>query len=218
MNKEASINKQHYFDRKYLKKERMYSFVEQIEIVKKFVDEKDSILEIGKGNGFVSSFLHDYLGYETVKTVDVNKDLEPDFVDDIIEPKELTENSFDVITCYEVLEHMPFEKSVIAVQNMVKIARKYVLISVPDMRYFISMRATVFGTLPIMLGKLFSTRRFRNPNKKFGDDHFWEVGYETNDVKYSGEFVRTNLFKNMNVVVDQRDIAVPWHHYYVVKI
>jgi NADH:ubiquinone oxidoreductase subunit len=69
-----------------------------------------------------------------------------------------------------------------------------------------------------MLGKLFSTRRFRNPNKKFGDDHFWEVGYETKDVKYSGDYVRNNLFKNMNVIVDQRDIAVPWHHYYVVKV
>ncbi|KAA3613222.1 MAG: methyltransferase domain-containing protein [Calditrichaeota bacterium] len=218
MNKEANIDKQHYFDRKYLKKERMYSFVEQIEIVKKFVDEKDSILEIGKGNGFVSAFLHDYLGYETVKTVDINDDLKPDYVDDIIAPRQLKENSFDVITCYEVLEHMPFEKSILAVQNMVKIARKYVLISVPDMRYFISLRGTIFGTLPIMLGKLFSTRRFRNPNKKFGDDHFWEVGLETDKVKFSAEHVRDNLFKNMNVVVDQRDIAVPWHHYYVIKI
>ena len=101
-----------------------------------------------------------------VKTVDVNSDLNPDYVDDIIEPKLLTENSFDVITCYEVLEHMPFEKSIIAVQNMVKIARKYVLISVPDMRYFISLRATLFGTLPILIDKLFSTRRFRNSNNK----------------------------------------------------
>jgi 2-polyprenyl-3-methyl-5-hydroxy-6-metoxy-1,4-benzoquinol methylase len=128
MNKEASINKQHYFNRKYLKKERMYSFVEQIEIVKKFVDEKDSILEIGKGNGFVSSFLNDYLGYETVKTVDVNRDLEPDFVDDIIEPKELAENSFDVITCYEVLEHMPFEKSVSAVNMYLFLCRICVIL------------------------------------------------------------------------------------------
>lgn len=217
MNAEAKISKQHYFDRKYLKRERMFSFVEQIELVKKYAEPAHSILEVGKGNGFVSNFLMDYLGYQSVKTVDVNKDLQPDFVDDIIAPKQLTENSFDVITCYEVLEHMPFEMSVQAVQNMVKFARKYVLISVPDMRYFFSLRATLFGTLPIMMGRLLSTRRFLNPRKKFGSDHYWEIGLETDEVKYSGDYVRRHLFQSCNVVHDQRDIAVPWHHYYVVK-
>jgi len=86
------------------------------------------------------------------------------------------------------------------------------------MRYFISLRGTVFGTLPIIFSKLFSTRRFRNPNKKFGSDHFWEIGLETDEIKYSADFVHKNLFKSLNVVVDQRDIAVPWHHYYVIKL
>ncbi len=219
MANEADISKEHYFDRKYLKRERMYSFVEQLEVAKKYLGEQGSLLEVGKGNGFVSGFLKNYLGYETVKTVDVNESLQPDFVDDIISPSVLQPNQFDVVSCFEVLEHMPFEKSCLAVQNMARIARKYVLISVPDMRYFISARLTVFGTLPIRLGKLFSTRRFRNKNKTFGADHFWEIGFEDpeNHVRYSAAYVRSELFRGLNVIADYRDIAVPWHHYYVLE-
>ncbi|RMH64311.1 MAG: class I SAM-dependent methyltransferase [Calditrichaeota bacterium] len=213
---EARIDKSHYFNARYLKRERMYSFVEQIELIKQFAQPEDTLLEIGKGNGFVSDFCQRYLGYR-VTTVDVNPDLQPDIVDDITQPRVLKENSADVVMCYEVLEHMPFEQSVQAVRSMTQLARKYVLISVPDMRYFISGRMTVFGTGPVFLQKLLSTRRFRNAGKKFGDDHHWEIGLKTPDVTYSAEYVRRNLFGGVTIVRDYRDIAVPWHHYYVVK-
>ena len=54
MYKESQIDKRHYFDRKYLRRERMFSFVEQIELVKTYADINDLILEIGPGNGFVN--------------------------------------------------------------------------------------------------------------------------------------------------------------------
>ena len=219
MANEANILKDHYFDRKYLKRERMYSFVEQIEVLKKYVFESDSLLEVGLGNGFVTGFLRDYLGYQQIKTVDVNATLGPDIVDDIINPTVLKSNSFDVVSCFEVLEHMPFEQSCKAVENMAGMAGKYVLISVPDMRYFISGRFTIFGSGPLFLQKLISTRRFRKADKKFGADHHWEIGYEDKEsaVRYSASFVRKNLFKGLNVIADYRDISVPWHHYYVIK-
>ncbi len=217
MNKEAEIQKEHYFDRKYLKKERMFSFVEQIELVKEYVDVKDSILEIGKGNGFVSAFLNQYLGYN-IKTVDVNKDLKPDILDDVIKPAHLKSNSYDAILCFEVLEHMPFEKSITALNNMCNIARKFVIISIPDMRYFITFRSLIFGTAPISFSRLISSKRFRNARKKFGSDHFWEIGLVTDDKTYSPKFLAENLFKGKNVIKDYRDISVPWHHYFVIKV
>ncbi len=213
---EARIDKSHYFDARYLKRERMYSFVEQIELIKQCAARDDSLLEIGKGNGFVADFCTRYLGYQ-VQTVDVNVDLQPDIVDDITAPRKLKEKSADVVVCYEVLEHMPFEKSIRAVEHMARIARKYVLISVPDMRYFISGRFTVFGSGPIFLQKLISTRRFRRARKKFGDDHHWEIGLKTDTVTYSADYVRRTLFQNVRLLRDYRDIAVPWHHYFVVK-
>lgn len=217
MNNESKINKTHYFDRGYLKRERMYSFIEQIELVKKFAKIEDTILEVGKGNGFVSGFVKDFLNY-SVKSMDINKDLKPDILDDIANPKQIQEKSFDIVTCFEVLEHIPFDKSVEAVQNMSKIAGKYILISVPDMRYFAGFKFSVFGTLPVSLAKLITTKRFRKKNKTFGKDHFWEIGIKTDGVDYTAKYVKNNLFAGMNPVEDFRCFLTPWHHYYVVKV
>ncbi len=217
MNKEATIDRQHYYDRKYLRRERMFSFVEQIELVKEYVRQDDSIVEIGKGNGFVQSFLQTYLGYD-VKTVDVNESLQPEIVDDIVNPQKLKPKSCDVVLCYEVLEHMPFEQSVKAVRNMADIARRYVIISLPDMRYFFSLRAVLFGTLPVSFARLLSTRRFRKRSKKFGDDHHWEIGIEWGGTEYSEEYVCRELFKDLKLEKHYRDIHVPWHHYFVVRV
>ncbi len=214
--REARIEREHYFDARYLKRERMFSFVEQIELIKQYAQSQNTVLEIGKGNGFVADFCSRYLGYKMI-TVDINPDLKPDIVDDITNPQTLKENSADVVVCFEVLEHMPFEQSVEVVKQMKRLAKKYIIISVPDMRYFISTRITIFGTGPLFLQKIFSTRRFRNAAKKFGDDHHWEIGLKTATVTYSADYVREQLFAGSHLLRDYRDINVPWHHYYVIR-
>jgi len=218
MDRERSISKNHYFNKEYLKKERFYSFAEQIDLVKQYAGAPDSILEIGKGSGYVSEFLKKYAGYNLVRTMDVNDKLNPDIVADISETNVGINDQYDIIICFEVLEHMSFERAIQAVNNMREMAKKYIIISVPDMRYFISLRGTIFGTGPIFINKLFSTPRIRNKFKKFGKDHHWEIGLNTQSVKYSPDYIKLNLFNNSNVIRDYRDIAVPWHHYYVLKM
>lgn len=214
---ESRLPKNHYFTPEYLKRERLYSYVEQIEVIKKYARSEDNILEIGKGNGFLYQFLRDYLGYK-VDCLDINSDLNPDIIDDIIKPQNLSEKSYDIVTCFEVVEHMPFADSIISIQNLCKTARNYCLVSIPDMRYFINIKSTIFGTLPVSFGKLFSTKRFRNKNKTFAEDHHWEIGITVDDQTYSPHFIRENLFQGMNVIADFRCSLVPWHHYYVIKI
>ncbi len=217
MRDESTLSRAHYFSPEYLKRERLYSYVEQIELIKKFTESTDTIIEIGKGNGFLYQFLREYLGYK-VDCVDINPDLKPDIIDDIVAPQNLLENSSDVVTCYEVVEHMPFEDSVRSIQNLCKIARKYCLVSVPDMRYFINLRGAVFGSLPVFFGKILSTGRLRNKNKTFGKDHYWEIGITVNNQKYDPHFVKDNLFRGLNIISDYRCNLVPWHHYYVIKL
>ena len=214
---ESKLPKTHYYSSEYLKRERLYSYVEQIELVKRYTKSRDKILEIGKGNGFLYRFLKEYLKIE-VECVDINPELTPDIVDNIISPKKLIENSFDIVTCYEVVEHMHFEDSVRSIQNICKVGRKYCLVSVPDMRYFINLNGTVFGSLPVSFGKMLSTGRLRNKSKTFGKDHYWEIGITVNNQKYDPHFVRNNLFQELNVISDYRCNLVPWHHYYVIKL
>ena len=151
-------------------------------------------------------------------TVDINPELQPDIVDDIINPQQLSPRSYDLITCFEVLEHMPFEQSRQAVQNLAQIARKYLLISIPDMRYFVSLKFSIFGTLPFSVGRLLSTPRLRRKRNTFGKDHYWEIGIHSHGRRYSAKYVKKELFADLHVVEDFRCFPVPWHHYYVIRI
>jgi hypothetical protein len=213
---EELINKQHYFDRKYLRRERLFSFIEQIELIKKFTAPEDNLLEIGVGNGFINLFVKNMLGMKYA-SVDINASLQPDIVDDISQPKVLKPKTYDVVCCFEVLEHLPIEQSRLAVTNMLEIARNYVLLSVPDMRYFIRLSTTVFGTLPLSLGKLISFPRIRRRENTFGADHVWEIGIRKSGIRYNPDYVSKMLFENKTLIRDYRCAEVPWHHFYVVK-
>ena len=70
----------------------------------------------------------------------------------------------------------------------------------------------------MFFNRILSTKRFRNPKKKFGNDHFWEIGLETESVKYSYKYIKEKLFTGFDMVEEYRDISVPWHHYFVLKI
>lgn len=217
MRTERHIEKEHYLAFEYLKRERMYSFIEQIELIKKYADRKDKILEVGRGSGFLDTLLTKIMNYEVV-TLDINPALQPDVIDNIVAPEQLKSNSFDIITCFEVLEHMPFEDSILAVRNMVKIAKKCVLISIPDMRHFVRINVSGFLSWPYNLGKILSLPRFIPRKITFGKDHYWEIGIKIDNVTYSPQYIKANLFRNLEVVEDFRCFWVPWHHFYVIKV
>jgi len=217
MNREVSIDKSHYFDPNYLKKERLFSYTEQIEIVKKYIKPGDTILEVGIGNGFVYNFLKDYLGFQ-ISSVDINPELNADITDNIINPSSVSENSFDLVTCFEVLEHMPFEDSIKAINNICQIARKHVLISIPDMRHFISSGFSLFFNSPFKVQRLFSFNRLFRRYEPYGKDHFWEIGIRTSGVHYSMSFLKENLFSNERLIESYRCFEIPWHHYFVLKV
>jgi len=67
------------------------------------------MLEVGVGNGFVSTFLRQS-GIEVV-TADINPQLGADVCAPLAElPALLAGERFDVVSCCEVLEHIPFEQ------------------------------------------------------------------------------------------------------------
>ena len=81
----------------------------------------NNILEIGKGNGSVSSYLKNN-GFD-VTTVDFDPVLKPDIICSIIElSKYLPDKSFDT-RCLEVLEHLEFKdfaRSLIGIEEVCK--------------------------------------------------------------------------------------------------
>src|SRR4051812_42493359 len=99
------VTSSHYLPTAYDTKLRYYSYVEQIWETLKL--NPKTIVEIGVGNGFLSGILrtHDV----ELTTVDFDPELKPDIVAGV-ESIPLPDNSMDVCLCFEVLEHLPFDR------------------------------------------------------------------------------------------------------------
>lgn len=98
------VEPNHYFNKSYDTKERFISYWHQVNGVVRL--EPDSVLEVGIGNGFVSKYLKER-GIN-ITTLDFDRKLNPDTVGSVLDIP-LEDNSFDIVACYEVLEHLPFE-------------------------------------------------------------------------------------------------------------
>lgn len=97
-------------------------------------DEKDSILEIGSGNGYMSVYLEENfnnvlvsdLSEEMLKHNPCKKKLQASATD-----LPLEDNSFDLVTCSHLLHHLSDEEKVKAINEMKRVARKKVVVYEP---------------------------------------------------------------------------------------
>ena len=159
------VERSHYFASSYLTPGRIavysYQFSEIVKLKPK------SILEIGIGNGLLS-FLLKQSGLD-VTTLDFDASLKPDItasVTDIPCP----DNSFDVVACFEVLEHLPFDQFQKSLEEIKRVTKKYAIVSLPD-----SKLACRFH-IPILASKLlFELPLFFLPKHDFDGQHYWEI-------------------------------------------
>jgi SAM-dependent methyltransferase len=97
-------------------------------------DEKDSILEIGSGNGYLSVYLEENfnnvlvsdLSEEMLKHNPCKKKLQASATD-----LPLEDNSFDIVTCSHLLHHLSDEDKVKAIKEMKRVARTKVVVYEP---------------------------------------------------------------------------------------
>lgn len=102
-NREKELSRDEYFSDQYFTMQQLCSFAHQINHINSL--KPKSILEIGIGNGFVSTFLK-RAGY-FVTTADINPNLDPEICAPIESLGEKLQQKYDLVVCCEVLEHMP---------------------------------------------------------------------------------------------------------------
>lgn len=158
-----------YFKTSYLTVRRFASYACQLsEIV---ALRPQTILEIGIGNGILSYLLRK-VGVQ-VTTLDINPLLEPDIVGSVVSvPSE--PNAFDVVACFQVLEHLPFDTFPTALQELHRIVRRHAVISLPDATRHIrvSLHLPGIGDFRFMTQLRFVPAR---PHI-FWNGHYWEIG------------------------------------------
>jgi ubiquinone/menaquinone biosynthesis C-methylase UbiE len=108
------------------------------EILQKDVDEEDRIIDVGCGIFMITDGISckSILGIDIwTPYLDLKKDQFQTIKFDIANPnnfKIFIDNSYDVITCLDVIEHLEKDKGLALIKELKRIARKKVVIFTPE--------------------------------------------------------------------------------------
>lgn len=208
---EVQVKPDHYFNRNYDTKERFVNYWHQIDEVLKL--KPKNILEIGIGNGFVSNYLKKR--QLDASTLDVDRRLKPTKTGSVLDiPYE--DKSFDVVACFEVLEHLPWSNFEIALKELARVSKKNVILSLPhgSISFF---EAVLRPPLITIANKRFLRFLIRLPyfNKDiaFNGEHYWEMGYKSYPVKK----IKKSISKYFFIEDEYSPILDPYHHFFILK-
>ena len=201
------VKPNHYFVNSYDSKGRFISYWYQINEIIKLNPKK--VLEIGIGNGFVSKYLKERR--VNVLTLDVDKKLNPDIVGSVLDIT-FPDESFDVIACYEVLEHIEYKNFNKALSEIFRVSKSYSILSLPDASrvYRLYIQIPKLG----IFRRLISLPRFKKPINNFNGEHYWEIGkdaYPLNRIIKDIESVGFNIKKTYRIFEN------PYHRFFVLK-
>jgi ubiquinone/menaquinone biosynthesis C-methylase UbiE len=208
LTEQKQVEKQHYFDN-YDNKKRWISYYNQIKEVLRV--EPDSVLEIGKGNGTVSTYLSEIRGIE-ITTLDIDPELNPDVIGSV-EDIPFSEDSFDTLLCAEVLEHLPFQVFEECLEEMRRVAQSSVVLTLPHAGFNISFSAKL---IPFVERKGINVKIpiTRLMEHEFDGEHYWEVGKKG----YSLDKIRKIIsifFEIERTYCDYRD---PYHRLFSLRV
>lgn len=203
---QKQVDKSHYEFSRYVNKRRWSSMWHQLDEVLKLKPER--VLEIGPGPGLFKVVV-EAMGVH-VETLDIDPALKPDHVASVFEMP-FEDDAYDMVCAFQMLEHLPFEKSLDAFREMARVARKFVIISLPD--------AAVRWPMAVHIPKIGSYRfsvpkpRLRAPIHKFDGEHYWEI----NKAGYPLDRV-IDSFLNLSSIKLEKTFRVsenPYHRFFV---
>lgn len=203
---DKQVDKKHYNFKKYCFSERWFSYWQQL--VEVLDLQPQSVLEIGVGDNVFG----DYLKHNTqveYRSADITEELHPDFITSIDNLQ--IDEKFDVVCAFEVLEHLPWEKFQLCLEQLFKVSHKYAVISVPHWGRHFSFSLQIPG-LPKIRWQ-FKLNWF--PIKhKFNGQHYWEIGKSG----YSIELIRKKIKESgWQIKKDYVVFDSPYHHFFVLE-
>jgi len=177
----------HYLTESYDTKERFVSYWHQINEIIKL--EPNKVLEVGIGNGFVSEYLKKK-GLNVV-TLDIDQALGPNIAGSILSMP-FVSNSFDVVVCCQVLEHLPYGEFTRALRELHCISQKYIVLSLPDHTPVYRLNLELPKVKPIK--KLIPHPFPRSTHHKYDGEHYWIIGKSQYRLKrIESDIIRTGF-------------------------
>jgi len=178
MTMQKQVSADHYNFGRYLTIKRWSSIWHQLQQVLDL--HAESVLELGPGPG-TFKVVAEHLGLH-VETFDIDPELKPDHVGDARSMK-FGDNSFDIVCAFQMLEHLEYSSALEVIAEMSRVAKEYVVISLPDSRVLwkYSFYLPRLGQRTFFLPRPSLNRRLH----KFDGEHHWEInkkGYELGNV------------------------------------
>jgi ubiquinone/menaquinone biosynthesis C-methylase UbiE len=167
------------------------------------------VLEIGIGNGFVSKYLKERR--INVITLDVDIRLNPDVAGSVLDIP-FADNSFDIIACYALLEHLPYENFHKALSEIYRVSKSYVVLSLPD--------ASRVYRIYVQIPKIGKIKRFiylprrKKPVHIFDGEHYWEIGKAGYSLKRILEDIQSVRFK---IEKTYRLFEHPYYRFFILR-
>lgn len=201
------VTKNHYKFSKYVVKQRWISLWHQLDEV--IALKPSRVLEIGPGPGLFKAIVNHF--DISVETLDIDPDLNPDHVASA-QRLPFDDNSYDCVCAFQLLEHLPYEHSLKAFSEMIRVAKRHVVISLPD--------AKAMWTYTIHIPKI-GPKTFHIPKPgfrpilhKFNGEHYWEINTQGYPLKkIIADFTKLNIKMIKTYRVDE----LTWHRFFVFK-
>lgn len=204
MRYEKQVDKSNYEFGRYMSKERWCRIWHQLDEIKKLNPE--NILEVGPGAGVFKATAAMF-GMK-VETMDFDPDLKPDHVASAT-AMPFRANTYDAVCAFQMLEHLPYDASLQAFAEMVRVSRRFVVISLPDARRVWRYRLYIpkKGAVELLVPR----PQIRAPNHEFNGEHYWEVNKRLHPLKR----IVDDFTAHISLVKTYRVPEIPYHRFFV---
>jgi hypothetical protein len=196
----------------YVSKERWGSYFEQVhEILSSAGNPRElKILEIGPGRNLLKRIILDEVNLYHTYDVDDRSEATYRSAEDLAS---ISDEFFDCVVAFQVLEHMPIEESELLFAEMTRLASNTVIISLPNAKpmWKYSFYIPKWRHLNLLVPNPF----WKSPQNISDGNHFWELERQG----YSSKKILAMLESagNVRLVKSYRIFDNAYHHMAVFK-
>lgn len=200
------VDKDAYRFERYGTEERFVSYHTQLAEIMR--TKPSSVLEIGAGDRVVGSYLKNNTDI-SYTSVDIADDVDADVIAPVTKLP-FPDKSFDVSCAFEVLEHLPFDQFQTALEELVRVARSHVLLSLPHYGPTLSLSFKI----PFLPRVRLAYKIPHHPAHTFNGQHYWEIGKRG----YLVSRIRAELEKRGRIKRDFVPFESPYHHFFTLEL
>lgn len=193
--------------------QRLYSYERQVRSILSLNPKPNKVAVIGVGDKLVLEILRS--AHISVVGIDIDPRLNPDICCTVLDMSAVPID-FEAVLCCQVLEHIPFSLFGSALREIRRINKGVLVLSVPDIRRFFSLRITapLIGkvnlqcSLPTLKRKPFDKKRTESMG------HHWEIGFAGFEYR---KIVSALESSGWRITEHFRVDDMPWHSFFICK-